>query len=126
MIKIYYSVSCGSSNRALQWFNKQGIPIETQRIKKISVVDIIQILTLTDHGIRGIIKRPRGNFSVVDEKYSEIENMKFKQAVLYLARNSDLLRTPIIIDGKKVMIGYNGTSIREFIPREYRKFREIF
>lgn len=126
MIKVYYRGNCGSSRRTMEWFKKQRIPIEIQKIKRISEADIIRLLTFTDQGILGLFKRPEGVISNINKNYLDIEELDFRQAISYLKMNTDLLRTPIILTEKKGMIGYNEYDIREFIPKEYRKLKKIF
>lgn len=50
-------------------------------------------------------------------------DMTLNEALDYLLSNSDLLPTPIIMDGKNFLIGYNENEIRKFLPKELRRFR---
>ena len=38
-----------------------------------------------------------------------------------IEQNPSLLRGPIIIDNKRMQIGFNEDEIRAFLPRSYRK-----
>jgi regulatory protein spx len=34
-----------------------------------------------------------------------------------------LLKSPLIVEGKKLQVGYNEEEIRQFLPRKMRKFQ---
>lgn len=120
MIILYFKIKCSSSRKAHKWFNKFGIPINSIPINKISKKDIIHILAITDKGIDGIIKRPVGNNSKISTDISRLENLNFNDAINYLKTHPELLKTPIIIENNKILIGYNINEIRKFLPRTYR------
>lgn len=121
MINIYFQIKCSSSRKAHRWFNDFGIPINSIPINKISKKEIIRILSLTDQGINGIIKRPVGNYTQTGKEISLIEKLKFNDAIDYLKKHPELLKTPIIIEKNKILIGYNVNEIRKFLPQIYRQ-----
>ncbi|MFQ6324169.1 ArsC/Spx/MgsR family protein [Lactococcus garvieae] len=47
--------------------------------------------------------------------------MILNEAINYIKVNPDFLRSPIIIEKDKVLIGYNPEQIRMFLPKEYRR-----
>ena len=50
-------------------------------------------------------------------------DMTLNEALDYLLSNSDLLPTPIIMDEKNFLIGYNENEIRKFLPKKLRRSR---
>ena len=121
-MKIYYKRNCGSSKRALEWFRTYNIDIDMLNIRKITQDDLIQVLSLSDNGIFDIIKRSVNVTSANNKIREKINNMSFNEAVIYLSRNPNILITPIIIEKNRCLIGFNSDKIRQFFPKEYRKY----
>ena len=121
LIDIYFQIKCSSSRKAHRWFNNFGIPVNSVPINKISKKEIIRILSLTDQGLNEIIKRPIGDHTKTNTEISLIEKLKFNEAIDYLKKHPELLKTPIIIENQKILIGYNANEIRKFLPKRYRK-----
>ena len=89
-------------------------------MKNISQEDLIHILTLTDNGFSDIVKCNSRSTDRAKELISKLEILSFKESVGFLIRNPDLLKSPIIFDEKRLLIGYNSEEIRQFIPKLYR------
>lgn len=123
MIKIYYRGSCASSKNAIKWFEIRQMEFKIIKIRDISRVELIKVLSLTDKGIYGIVKNPDNSkiTSLYIKKIRSINAMNFNEALSYLEENPAFLKTPIIIGDNKCMVGFNNESIREFIPRKYRR-----
>ncbi len=120
MIKIYTTPSCASCRKAKKWLEQHNIEYQEKNIfvHAITKEDIRAILKNTENGFDDIIslrsKVLKDNNLDIDEmKYSEIEKLIFD--------NPSILKRPIIIDERKLQIGYNDEEIRVFIPRELRK-----
>ena len=122
MIKVYYRINCPSSRRTLEWFEKNKIPFEKLKINKLKREDIINILISSDQGMSEIIKNPTNKMSPsVYKNLKILTNMNFNDSLIFLLSHHDLLRSPIILDEKQYMIGFNDDEIRRFIPKEYRR-----
>ena len=46
--------------------------------------------------------------------------MTLNDALFYIQAHSEVLRTPIIISQKKILVGFNSDDIRQFIPHTNR------
>ena len=44
-----------------------------------------------------------------------------KQLYKLISKNPGLLRRPIIVDEKRLQVGYNEDEIRRFLPRQVRE-----
>ncbi|WP_416274272.1 ArsC/Spx/MgsR family protein [Lactococcus formosensis] len=55
------------------------------------------------------------------ESDNTIYNMTFDEYINYIIGNPELLKSPIIIDDSKLLIGFNSDNIRQFLPSFYRK-----
>ncbi|EKF50461.1 hypothetical protein C426_2183 [Lactococcus garvieae DCC43] len=51
--------------------------------------------------------------------------MSFNEAINYLNVHSELIQTPIIVEGDKIQVGYSGDEIRKFIPIIQRRVKLI-
>lgn len=123
MIYVYYRGGCTSSRKAFVWFKKYGIKIEKKKLSKLSKHELLELLTSSDEGISYIIKRPGKNRLYISKVLEEMMDMTLNEALDYLLSNSDLLPTPIIMDEKNFLIGYNENEIRKFLPKELRRSR---
>jgi regulatory protein spx len=120
MIKIYYRGSCGSSRRAFSWFEKYNIDIDKQQISKMTGDDLVKLLQHSDEGLKDIVKRPGKSSSEVKEALKYMELLSFNNALDFLLTHPYVLQTPIIMDGRSQLIGYNEDEIRKFLPKAYR------
>lgn len=125
MINFYYRSSSYSSRKATNWFVMNNITVLKKRIEMISKEDLIYILSLTENGFSDILKRPNGsqNENLIEKKVSSIDLMKFEEGVDYILRNPEVLKSPIIVEKRKLLIGFNLEELRIFIPRIKRKLR---
>lgn len=123
MVTIYLSQSCNSSKRAINWFNRNNISFQAQRISQISREDIVLALSMTDDGLKSIVKC-QGHTNTI-KKISSLNTMNFNEAISYIKTHTEILRTPIIISKNKILIGYNDADIRQFIPQYKRRLKNI-
>ena len=61
-----------------------------------------------------------------DKEYTEIDlsgldDLTIKELIQLISEYPNLLRRPIILDNKRMQIGFNEDEIRAFLPRDYRK-----
>ncbi|MFQ6324131.1 ArsC/Spx/MgsR family protein [Lactococcus garvieae] len=121
MIHLYYRQRCTSSSKAIQWFKSYGIIICIRSSGQISREELIIALSSTDKGFTDLLKHPN---HLNDEEMSKIrllKTMTLNQGIDFIKVNPQLLRSPIIIERNKVLIGYNPDQIRMFLPKVYRR-----
>ena len=51
----------------------------------------------------------------------DVEGISVSELLHLIEQYPSLLRRPIIIDAKRMQIGFNEDEIRAFLPRSYRK-----
>lgn len=125
MIKIFYSVGCQSSDKAMDWFKERSIDFEKRKIRSISIKELISLLSLTDKGMEEVLKN-KGDSQIEKTKQILSSEMTFEEALIFLKRHPELLRSPILIQKEKYMIGYNSEEIRKFLPQKHRKLLKDF
>ncbi|WP_407350380.1 ArsC/Spx/MgsR family protein [Lactococcus garvieae] len=124
-IRLYSRGSCGSSRRALEWFEKYGLEIESKNLNKLTREDLIHFLSLSDEGIPSVMKREGGSRASVQKAMALFKTMTFNEAVLYLLSHTDLIRSPLVLEKNKHMIGYNEEEVQKFLPKAYRRQKSL-
>lgn len=119
MIKIYTTPSCSSCRKAKKWFDDHNIPYEEKNlfIFPITRKDIELMLKNADNGFEDIIST---RSKVIKDRGIDVDNLKFSEILDLIIENPSILKRPIIVDDKKMQVGYNDEEIRVFIPREKR------
>ena len=57
---------------------------------------------------------------IVKESGVDIESMTMKELLKFIQQNPSVLKRPIIVDDRKIQVGYNSDEIRVFIPHARR------
>lgn len=118
-VKVYTSPSCASCRKAKRWLTDYGIDYVEKNIfvSKLNSEELKAILEKTEHGFEDIIST---RSKVFKEKAVNIDDMSIKELLKFIEENPSVLKRPIIIDDRRLQIGYNDEEIRVFIPRELR------
>lgn len=119
MVTIFMSSSCTSCRKAKKWLDTYDIPYNERNIfqNPITEDEIKAIMMLTENGTEEIISTRSKTFKELD---IEIDNLSLSELFDVIQENPGILKRPIIIDDKRIQIGYNEDEIRKFIPRELR------
>lgn len=119
-VKVYTSPSCASCRKAKKWLNDFGIDYVEKNIfvSKLNREELKAILEKTEHGFDDIIST---RSKVFKEKTTDIEDMSINELLDFIEANPSVLKRPIIIDDRRLQIGYNDEEIRVFIPKELRE-----
>ena len=115
MVTIYTSPSCASCRKVKKWFIEQNIPFKEKNIFSSTLYEneLKDILSKTENGTEDIIST-RSN--VFKEGNIDVDNMSINQLVAFIKENPSVLKRPIIVDDRRVQVGYNEEEIRTFIP----------
>lgn len=124
MIELYSSSSCTSCRKAKLWLEKQGLTVIERNIinEPLNEAEIQRILCLTEFGTDEIIST---RSKVYAKLALDFDTLTLSELVKIMVEYPNLLRRPIITDGKKLQIGYNEEEIHQFIPREVRKLTSL-
>ena len=119
MIKIYTSPSCSSCRKAKEFFKKEDIPFQEKNIFFTDLNDneLKDILTKTENGTEDIISL---RSKVIKENKVDINSMSISELISFIRKNPSVLKRPIMVDERKIQVGYNPEEIRVFIPHEKR------
>lgn len=120
MINLYLSPSCTSCRKARAWLDSYGVAYEEHNIltQPMTSDDLKAILSKTENGTEDIISTR----SKVFQKLSvDVDDLTINQLLVLISEHPSLLRRPIIMDDKRMQIGFNEDEIRAFLPRSYRQ-----
>ncbi|QXE02724.1 transcriptional regulator SpxA [Terribacillus sp. DMT04] len=122
MVTLYTSPSCTSCRKAKAWLEEHDIPFTERNIfsENLSLEEIKEILRMTEDGTDEIISTRSKVFQSLD---MNLDQLPLKKLYSLIQENPGLLRRPIILDEKRLQVGYNEDEIRRFLPRTVRTFQ---
>ena len=119
MVTLYTSPSCTSCRKARAWLEENNIPYTERNIfsEPLSRIEIKEILKMTEEGTEEIVSTRSKAFQ---EMNVDLDDLPLNKLFTLIQENPGLLRRPIILDDKRLQVGYNEDEIRRFLPREVR------
>jgi len=122
MVTLYTSPSCTSCRKARIWLEEQSIPYKERNIfsEPLSLEEIKEILRMTEDGTDEIISTRSKIFQKLN---IDLDSLPLQQLYDLIQKNPGLLRRPIILDEKRLQVGYNEDEIRRFLPRKVRTYQ---
>ncbi|HFL0541030.1 TPA: transcriptional regulator SpxA [Listeria monocytogenes] len=122
MVTLYTSPSCTSCRKARAWLEEHDIPYKERNIfsEPLSLDEIKEILHMTEDGTDEIISTRSKTFQKLNV---DLDSLPLQQLFELIQKNPGLLRRPIIIDEKRLQVGYNEDEIRRFLPRRVRTYQ---
>lgn len=122
MVTLYTSPSCTSCRKAKAWLEEHNIPYQERNIfsDALTIDEIKEILRMTEDGTDEIISTRSKAFQKLEV---DIEQMSLKDLIDTIQDNPGILRRPIILDEKRLQVGYNEDEIRRFLPRKVRNLQ---
>ncbi|TCP29743.1 regulatory protein spx [Scopulibacillus darangshiensis] len=122
MVTLYTSPSCTSCRKAKAWLKEHDISFSERNIfsEPLSINEIKEILRMTEDGTDEIISTRSKAFQ---ELNIQLDAMPLQDLYELIKDNPGLLRRPIMLDDKRLQVGYNDDEIRRFLPRKVRTFQ---
>lgn len=124
MVTLYSSPSCTSCRKARLWLEENNIPFVERNIfsEPLHINEIKHILRMTEDGTDEIIST---RSKVFQELNIVVENLPLNELFSLIQKYPGILRRPIIVDEKRLQVGYNEDEIRRFLPRTIRTLNLI-
>ncbi|MFA5235832.1 MAG: Spx/MgsR family RNA polymerase-binding regulatory protein [Bacilli bacterium] len=115
MILIYTSPSCSSCRKVKKWFDDQKIPYEERNIFSAALdeKELKEMLSKSENGTEDIIST---RSKIIKEERIDVESMTIRDLIEFIRENPSILKRPIIVDDRRIQVGYNEEEIRTFIP----------
>ena len=120
MVDLYVSPSCTSCRKARAWLEKHNIPFKERNIfsEPLTKEELLKILRMTENGTEEIISTRSRAFQQLK---INLDDLSIDQLLDFVEKNPSLLRRPIIMDDRRLQVGYNEDEIRRFLPRKVRR-----
>lgn len=120
MITLFLSPSCTSCRKARAWLTNHQVPFLEHNImtSPLTTEELKTILAFTENGTDDLISTRSKVFQKLNV---DVEELSISELIELIATYPSLLRRPIILDKKRMQIGFNEDEIRAFLPRKYRK-----
>ncbi|EEJ75833.1 transcriptional regulator, Spx/MgsR family [Lactobacillus acidophilus ATCC 4796] len=120
MVDLYVSPSCTSCRKARAWLEKHNIPFKERNIfsEPLTKEELLKILRMTENGTEEIISTRSRAFQQLK---INLDDLSIDQLLDLVEKNPSLLRRPIIMDDRRLQVGYNEDEIRWFLPRKVRR-----
>lgn len=118
MLTLFLSPSCTSCRKAKAWLTKHKVPFQEHNIitSPLTREELMTILSFTENGTEDIISTRSKIFQKLD-----VDELPISELLTLITQNPNLLRRPILLDKKRMQIGFNEDEIRAFLSRDYRK-----
>ncbi|WP_373895435.1 transcriptional regulator Spx [Virgibacillus natechei] len=122
MVTFYVRPGCTSCKKARMWLQDNDISFVERNIfsKPLTLPEIKEIFRLTDNGTEDIIS---DKSTVLQKNSIDMDQLPLKDLYHFIQENPSVLKSPIIHDEKRLMVGYSEFSIRKFIPRSVRSLQ---
>ncbi|WP_363549694.1 transcriptional regulator SpxA [Caldifermentibacillus hisashii] len=122
MVTLYTAPSCTSCRKARAWLEEHNIPFKERNIfsESLTIEEIKEIFRMTEDGTDEIISTRSKTFQKL---HVNLDALPLQQLFQLIRENPGLLRRPIIIDEKRLQVGYNEDEIRRFLPRKVRTYQ---
>lgn len=121
MLTLYTSPSCTSCRKARAWIQEHEIPYVERNIfsEPLNIDELKAILQMTEDGTEEIISTRSKVFQKLN---MDLDELSLKELLDLVKENPGLLRRPIMIDEKRLQVGFNEDEIRRFLPRDVRQY----
>ena len=120
MLTLYTSPSCTSCRKARAWLQEHEIHFKERNIfsEPLNIEELKAILIMTEDGTEEIISTRSKVFQKLN---MDLDELPLQDLLELVQENPGLLRRPIMIDEKRLQVGFNEDEIRRFLPRDVRQ-----
>ena len=120
MVTLFLAPSSGSSRKARAWLTAHQIPLVERNLaaEPLSLAEIKSILKMSENGTDDIISKRSKAYQALN---IDLDELSLSQLTTLIQTHPGLVRRPIILDDKRMLVGYNEDEIRRFLPRQVRR-----
>jgi regulatory protein spx len=118
-ILFYTYPSCTSCRKTKKWLVNANVDFEERHLfrETPSYEELLSLLALTTEGIDELLAKRSQEYKDLD---IDVESMSLSEVVKLLIEHPRLLRRPILTDGKKLVVGYNDSALKNLVKRKTR------
>ena len=120
MVLFYTSPGCASCRKAKRWLEDNHIDFLEKNIfsNLLSENEIKYLMSRCENGTEDIISTRSKAFSNLKEN---LDDLSTKQLTRFIQQNPSVLKRPILLSKRSMVIGYDDEEITSMIPHERRK-----
>jgi regulatory protein spx len=113
MIVMYTTPGCASCRKAKKWFKDRNIPyVEKNMFSTIlNEKEIRFLLERSENGTDDLISR---RSKIIRDQKVDLDDMSVNEVVRFIQNNPSVLKRPIILDEKRMQVGYDDEEIDSF------------
>jgi regulatory protein spx len=121
LLTLYTSPSCTSCRKARAWLIEHEIPFTERNIfsEPLGLDELKSVLQMTEDGTEEIISTRSKVFQKLN---MDLDDLPLQELLKLVQENPGLLRRPIMVDEKRLQVGFNEDEIRRFLPRDIRQY----
>ncbi|MBW9321989.1 transcriptional regulator Spx [Enterococcus casseliflavus] len=120
---LYTETSSKACAEVMDWLKENNIPFKERRITKarpLKSVEIIGLLSVSDNGFEDIVKRNK-KIIKIEGKEVRLEDLSTSELIVAIINQPTILRTPILMNDKKMVVGFQITEMGIFVPKSVRR-----
>ena len=123
MIILYTSPGCASCRKAKQWLKDNQLPFVEKNIftTMLKEDEIKYLLSRCENGTEDIISVRSKAFQQLD---CDIDDLSVSRLVEIVKQSPSILKRPIMISEKNIVVGYDDDEITAMVPQALRKVVE--
>lgn len=119
MVIIYVSPGCASCRKAKQWLKDNHIDFVEKNIftTLLDENEIKYILSRCENGTEDIISVRSKAFQALEKG---IDDLSMNELVTLIQKNPSILKRPIMLSSKSLVVGYDDDEITTMMPAQLR------
>lgn len=124
MILFYTSPGCASCRKAKRWLEDNHIDFIEKNIfsNLLSETEIKYLMSRCENGTEDIISTRSKAFASLK---GNIDELSTQQLARFIQRNPSVLKRPIMLSQKSMVVGYDDDEITAMVPVEKRNEHAI-
>lgn len=119
MIILYTAPGCASCRKAKQWLKDNDMNFIEKNIftTLLKEDEIKYLLQRTENGTEDIISTRSKAFQLL---HMDLDDLSMKELVDFIQKNPSVLKRPIMINERNIVVGYDDDEITALVPAQLR------
>ena len=108
--------SCTSCRKTKKWLVNADVNFEERHLfrETPSYEELLSLLAMTTEGMDELLAKRSQEYKSLN---IDVESLSLSEVVKLLIEQPRLLRRPILTDGKKLVVGYNESALKNLVKR---------
>ena len=123
MLVIYTSPGCASCRKAKQWLKDHAMPFVEKNIFStiLNEKEIRFLLERSENGTDDIISK---RSKIIKGENIDLDSMSINELVRFIQGNPSILKRPILLDERRLLVGYDDEEMEAFVPAHLRSLAD--